>query len=278
MDSNPLKKYFRQPAIYIKLPSQGKFYPQGTLEMPQNGELPVLPMTTLDEVTYRTPDALFNGSAVISVIESCVPNIKSAWSMPSTDIDTVLVAIRIATYGNDLDISTTCPSCNTEADYNVNLHNVVEQIQVPDYNGPLKLGDLEIFFRPMTYQQMNENSMAQFQDQKMLQIIEGADPTDENNIKQLGEVLKKLTQVTTKSLAQNIAMIRTPQAQVIDQDHISEWLAESDRATFGKIRDHIIKIKQSSEIQPLSLKCSNCGHEYQQSFTLDMSNFFGAAS
>lgn len=278
MDSNPLKKYFRQPAIYIKLPSQGKFYPQGTLEMPENGEIPVLPMTTLDEVTYRTPDALFNGSAVTNVIESCVPNIKSAWSMPSTDIDTVLVAIRIATYGNDLDISTTCPSCNTEADYNVNLHNVVEKIQVPDYNGPLKLGDLEIFFRPMTYHQMNENSMAQFQDQKMLQIIEGADPTDENNIKQLGEVLKKLTLVTTKSLAQNIAMIRTPQAQVIDQDHISEWLTESDRATFGKIRDHIIKIKQSSEIQPLSLKCSNCSHEYQQSFTLDMSNFFGAAS
>ena len=53
--NNPLSQYFRQPAIYIKLPSQGSYYPPGALEMPENGEIPVFPMTAIDEITYRTP-------------------------------------------------------------------------------------------------------------------------------------------------------------------------------------------------------------------------------
>ena len=62
---NPLSQYFRQPVIYIKLPSNGKFYPPGTLDMPANNELPVLPMTAIDEITYRTPDALFDQIAAM---------------------------------------------------------------------------------------------------------------------------------------------------------------------------------------------------------------------
>ena len=45
MEANPLKKYFRQPKVYITLPSKGKFYTDGTLNLPENGELPVYAMT-----------------------------------------------------------------------------------------------------------------------------------------------------------------------------------------------------------------------------------------
>ena len=30
---NPLKKHLRQPKIYIKLPSQGKYWPQNSLSL-----------------------------------------------------------------------------------------------------------------------------------------------------------------------------------------------------------------------------------------------------
>jgi hypothetical protein len=107
--SNPLKAFFRQPALYVRLPSNGEGWPPGSLDMPVNRELPVLPMTAMDEITYRTPDALFNGSAVVSVIQSCFPNVKNAWQMPTTDLNTMLAAIRIASYGHDLEIETVCP-------------------------------------------------------------------------------------------------------------------------------------------------------------------------
>ena len=111
MNSNPLAKFFRQPAIYARLPSGGKNWPNGTINMPANSELPILPMTAIDEITYRTPDALFNGEAVTGVIQSCVPSIKNAWATPSIDLDTILVAIRIASYGHEMEIGTKCPKC-----------------------------------------------------------------------------------------------------------------------------------------------------------------------
>ena len=130
---NPLRQFFRQPAIYIKLPSLGNHWPKDTLAMPDNGELPVLPMTAIDEITARTPDALFNGTAVTELIKSCVPCIKDPWSIPTIDLDAILIAIRAATNGNLLDIESTCPSCNESASYNVNLIGLLSKIVVDEY-------------------------------------------------------------------------------------------------------------------------------------------------
>jgi hypothetical protein len=278
MNSNPLSQYFRQPAIFIRLPSNGKFYPPGTLEPTVNNEYPVLPMTTLDEITYRTPDALFNGSALVSVIQSCVPNIKNAWAMPSMDIDSVLVAVRIATYGHELDVTSECPACTEENSYGVDLRLIMDGIATPNYQDSMKIGDLEVFFCPMNYKQMNDNSMQQFEDQKAMQILQASDSDDNAKLKQLGEVLKKITTVTTNALAQNIALVKTPQAQVTDANHINEWLANCDRNMFNKIRDYIIDNKRLSELPALDVKCADCSHDYKQPFTLDMSNFFVGAS
>ena len=278
MDSNPLKQYFRQPAIYIRLPSQGRFWPRDTLDMPPNGELAVLPMTTMDEITYRTPDALFNGSAVVSVVQSCCPNILDAWHMPSTDIDTVLVAIRIATYGHEMDVSTRCPACETEADYGVDLRRVMEEVSSPDYSKPLQLGDLEIWFRPMSYANINANNLQQFEDQKMLASMQEAEIDDATRARQLGEILKKITEITTVALAQNIAAIKTPTAQVTETDMISDWLQNVDRNMFNSVRDHVIELRRKGEIKPLHIRCGNCGHEHEQAFTMDMTTFFGDAS
>ena len=92
--TNPLNKYFRQASVFITLPSAGQYWPEGTLVMPETGQLPVYPMTTRDEITLKTPDALMNGTGMVEVIQSCCPNIKNAWEMPSVDVDTVLIAVR----------------------------------------------------------------------------------------------------------------------------------------------------------------------------------------
>ena len=46
--ANPLAGHFRQAKIYIKLPSGGQYYDEGSLDMPENQELPVMPMTAKD--------------------------------------------------------------------------------------------------------------------------------------------------------------------------------------------------------------------------------------
>ena len=71
--NNPLSKYFRQPAIYTTLPSEGEWYPEGSLKFDNLDakELAIFPMTAKDEMTMNTPDSLMNGQSVVNVIKSC---------------------------------------------------------------------------------------------------------------------------------------------------------------------------------------------------------------
>ena len=278
MSNNPLQQYFRQPAIYIKLPSRGEFYPPGSLETSVNGEYPVLPMTAIDEITYRTPDALFNGAAVVSVIQSCVPNIKNAWNVPSMDIDTILVAIRIASYGHNMEISTSCVACGEINDRELDLRQVLDNIRTPDYNKPILHGDMEIYFKPMTYKNLNDNNQLQFEEQKILQMLPDTEIENQEKIRMLGEALKKLTDITVIALAQSIGAIKTPEALVSEPEYIKEFLNNCDRALFNRIRDFIIDVKGQAEMQPVKVVCDKCNHEFEQQLTLDMSSFFEVAS
>ena len=277
--TNPLSQYFRQPAIYVRLPSKGQFYPPGSLDMPANGELPVYPMTAIDEITYRTPDALFNGSAVITVIQSCVPNIKNAWHVPAVDVDTLLTAIRIASFGHDMEIDAFCPKCNHEDSFTLDLRSVMDKLKSADYSQGLDHGDLQVFFKPMDYQQLNSNNRAQFEEQKIIQnLAETENATEEEKLKQISLVLQKVTEMTVGALSQSIGAIKTPNALVSDPQHIAEFLTNCDRKLFNQIRDKVIELKQTSELQPIHIKCSACSNEYDQFFTLDMTSFFEPAS
>ena len=278
--NNPLKQFFRRPAVYIKLPSGGRFYPPGTLESTANGELPVYPMTAIDEITYRTPDALFNGEAVVSVIQSCVPSIKNAWYLPSTDLDAILVAIRIASYGHDMEFTTQCPACQHTEDRVLDLRNVLDVLHSADYTTPLAHGDLEIYFKPMTYKNLTDNNKSQYEEQKMLQHLEALESADIEKIKEINytEILKKITEISVKALSQSIAVIKTPQSQVTENEYILEFLMNCERTLFTRMRDHIIKSKESAEIQPMTITCTECSNEYKQAITLNMSDFFAGAS
>jgi hypothetical protein len=276
--TNPLQQYFRQPAIYIRLPSAGKHYPPGTLDMPANGELPVLPMTAVDEITYRTPDALFNGSAMVNVIQSCVPNIHDAWSIPAMDVDSILVGIRLASYGHEMELGTTCTACHKESDFTVDLRSVLDSIRSPNYDQSVRHGDLEFYFRPMSYRNLNENNQIQYEQQKFMSMLPDSEVPEPDKITAIGDALRRLTQVTIEALCQSIAAVKTPQALVTEPEFIRELMNNCDRKIFNSVRDHIIDVKNQAELKPLKIVCPECQHAYEQPMTLDMTSFFAAAS
>ncbi len=277
-NTNPLSQFFRQPAIYIRLPSGGRGWTEGSLNLPANGELPVYPMTAIDEITYRTPDALFNGESVVSVIQSCVPNILDAWAVPSTDLDAILVAIRIASYGHKMDIDTACPKCQNESAFSLDLRSVMDKMKSADYSKALAIGDLTIFFRPLDYRQITANSIIQFEQQKTMQVVGDADVSEEDKVTQLNIMMKRMVEATVIVLAQSISEIRTNDAMVTDPDQILEFMQNCDRNIFNKIKDHAVGLREASELKPLQLRCTACQNEYDQAFTMDMARFFASGS
>lgn len=278
MQNNPLRKYFRQPAIYIKLPSNGNFYEPGTLDMPPNRELPVFPMTAMDEITYRTADALFNGTAIVSVIQSCVPNIRNAWKIPATDIDAVLIAIRIASFGHEMDFESDCPYCQHENSFGLDLRSVMDQIRVGDYSESIKQGDIEIFLKPLTYDQINANSLAQYEDQKLIEMLPTSDLSEEEKMRRINEAFLKLSRMTIDAIAHSIGLIRAGTENVVETEFIREFMNNCDRDLFNRVRDRIIELRDAAELKPLKIQCQGCQKEYETPFTLNVTNFFGSAS
>jgi hypothetical protein len=277
-ENNPLSRYFRQPTIYMRLPSKGQHYPEGTLDLPPNGEIPVFPMTVRDEIINKTPDALFNGSSVVSLIQSCVPNIKDAWVIPSIDLDSILIAIKVATYGKDLDITGSCTHCKESSDFIIDLNRVLADIGIADYTSPQRIGQFEIMFRPLTYHEINETSKEQFNEQKILNILPESSLSDQERIQQINQLIVKITDGTISALSKSISSIRTDDVLVSDEKQIHEFLDNCPTALFAAIRDAAVTKRQAGAMKPLKLTCSHCEKSYEQTLTLDLSNFFVPSS
>ena len=274
IQNNPLKQYFRRPSIYLKLPSGGKLYPPGVVNIPESGELPVFPMTAIDEISAKTPDALYNGTAMADIIRSCIPDIKDPWAINSIDLDAVLIAIRSAAGGNDMSISSECPSCKEIADYAVNLVGILSQLKAADYEKELTINDLSIKFRPLSYKEMNEAGTTQLEAQRIFLMLE-KEENEALRASKTQEALKFITDVTMRILSQTITHIRTPSAFVEEREYILDFLKNCDRDTYISIRDYNSQLKAQTEIKPLKIRCIHCQNEYDQQFTLNTSDFFG---
>lgn len=274
MDNNPLRQYFRRPAVYFKLPSEGKYYKEGVVDIPENGEIPVYPMTAIDEITLRTPDALFNGAAVVELIKSCIPNIKDPWKINSNDLDAILIAIRAAGGQENLEINSTCPKCENFATLALPLAAVLSQLRSGDYDTELPVNDLKIKFRPLTYKEMNEAGLEQFKIQKTYGDLDSIENAEEKN-KKTQEAVRAITEATMRIISNTIEYIDTPSVRVEEKQYIDDFLHNCDGSVYVAIRDHNAKLKNSTELQPLQVKCDSCTHEYIQPFTLNATDFFG---
>ncbi len=274
---NPLRQYFRRPAIYMRLPSGGMGYRPGVLGQTETGEYPVYPMTAIDEITANTPDALFNGQAVTDIIKSCIPGILDPWSLAGTDLDAALVAIRIASSGAKMEIQTDCPQCATNTKFDINLPGVLNSLQPGDYSTEFVHDDLRFKFRPLTYREINAVNTNQFNIQKSLTDIETAQDLNER-ARISRELMLAITDITIQMIASMTEYVATPDSRVTDSNMIYEYLKNCEKGTFEKIRDHITGLKSLSEIKPFEVDCPECKHHYQQEFTLNVTNFFGQGS
>jgi len=272
--NNPLRQYFRRPSIYLKLPSKGIGYPPGVLNITDTGEFAVYPMTAIDEITSKTPDALFNGSAVTDIIKSCIPDIIDPWQLQSTDLDAVLIAIKSASQGNDLEIQTECPSCKEVSEYGINLVGVLSTLSAPDYSKELQLGEISVKLRPLLYKEMNQAALKQFEMQRLFNSLATIEDETERGIKTT-EGIATITKVTMEVLADTIEYINTPTGKVTETPFILDFLQNCDKDTYAQIRDYNTELKTASEMKPLHITCVSCKHEYDQAFTLNAADFFG---
>lgn len=279
---NPLKKYFRQPKLYIKLPSSGNFYPPGVLEKTETGEFPVYAMTAKDELAMKTPDALLNGQATVDVIHSCFPNIKNAWLIPSIDLDAILIAIRLATYGEKLPVTVTIPVVNDTRDFEMDLRTVLDRLLNAAYESEVKIdNELTAFVRPLTYKEFTQTAIKTLEEQRIFSIVNNEEIEDQKKMEMFNASFRKLTDINVGMVVSSVVKIVTPDGETSDASFIKEFIDNADKTFFKAIMDHLEIQKDKFAIPPQKISTTEEDQEagapavVEVPITLDTANFFG---
>ena len=282
-NTNPLQKYYRQPAIYIKLPSGGRYYPMEVFTPTETGEIPILPMTVKDELAFKTPDAMINGQSTVDVIKSCVPNMLDPWKMVNYDTDAVLLAIRIATYGETMDVNFRVPVTNEEQSHTLNLPALLEDLGRADIvDETMTSTKFKIEIEPLTYKSLTKIQIARFEQQKMYGTIDNSTMTDEAKQSAFAKSFETLNMVNFSLLVDSIKSITTPEGnKVVDRAQIIEFCNNADAKTVTEIQEKLSDLRVQAQIPPLRIKATEdqikkgAPTSFEVPVTFDSSNFFG---
>jgi len=272
---NPLSKYFRKPTIYVQIPTGGRFNP----EIPKTilDEIPVMPMTAIDEISMQNPDALLNGEALMTVISSCVPSIPDPRNLCSIDADLLFLAIKYATYGKTVTHLHTCTKCEEQAEYNIDINNVLEKFPEIQEVEPIKHGDLKIYITPPRIESMTRLALIDVEQQRILQSIQAVsedDITEMELAKQFAISFRKVSKQNVDLLISSINRTETPDETVSDEESIMEFMNNIPATIVKEVNDRVkLVTKKPEDLTTFEFTCDACDHRDKIKFELNPVNF-----
>ena len=279
MSDNPLVKYYTDPKTYVKLPSGGNYYAHKP-DLSVDGEVGVLAMTAVDEMLFQSPDNLLNGESLFKVIQRCVPGIKDAREIPNPDLDAILVAMRIATYGNDMETNANCPSCNHENSYTVSLPVLLSNIDMLETESVIELNDdISVKVKPFTVASSIMLAMYAVEVQQMQRQLQSSTNIDEVAAAEairstLAKSSDRLVELIAASVLE-VTLAGEPENTVVaDPKQIREWIEVLTVNEYKAIRVKVEKISAVGVQKTMNAQCTECGHAWEVQIGVDPSSFF----
>ena len=276
--TSPLKKYNRQPKLYIDLPSKGQWYKKESLEKFE--ELEVYSMTANDEIATKTPDALLTGNAIVNIIENCIPAIKDGWAVTSTDLDYILAGVRIASYGDTMNVTHKCKKCANEDTFSLPLQELLDHLGSVELVNQLKVNDFIINLRPLIYKEIIKNQLASMQVRRQLfQIAQSTPDTDAEEIdkrtEKMNVLYEKISQQTKEIVCSVVTEIITPDGDSeTNPVFIKDFILNSESDFFNAIQKTYVSNNEKMSPPVSEVKCSECETVAKISPTLDYASFF----
>lgn len=279
--TNPLINAYRKPNLYINLPSNGKFYKEKP-HMSIDNELAVYSMTARDELIAKNPDALFNGEATYALLKSCCPDIPDPYEVPSCDLAVLMIAIRKASYGDDIDMDLTCPSCKHFNQMKISATSLLGTVKENTYSTSVKLeNNFSVTVRPYNVRDRGLLQIEQIKQQKMLEglINQELDDAEKNDI--FGKTFVELADLTITVISNSIVSVTIPAEDdgkdtlIEDRETILEWLKTITKADYDVIKDRVEELSEGGIENLFNAQCQECNHTWQANVELDPVNFFG---
>jgi hypothetical protein len=281
---NPLAQYYRKPGTYIELPSGGRYYTL-TPKLSDTNELAVYPMTAKDELALKNPDALLNGEALKQVLASVCPDIQNVSEIPAPDIDAILVAMRMTSYGDDMEIDVAhgCEASEGKSQrVTVGLGSVLATLKaIPENMGTVTLANqVVVQLRPYTLEAQSRLLRVQFNTMRSLQ---GAEANENSTIEQKADIANRgydqLVALSQDILAASIISVTLPDGnEVTNFVHIHEWIKNLDRASNERLDEEIKAFGKFGITRTLEVTCDHCKNKFTTDMLFDPTSFFNVGS
>lgn len=271
---SPLKKYRRQPKIYIELPSKGKFSPPNTLANDTWTDLAVFSMTASDEIGFKTPDALINGESTASSIKSCIPSVLNPWAVPTIDIDVILIAMRIASYGPGMNVISKCPYCKHENAYNVELQPYLDHYNRLTYDNSFVMDGFKFFVRPLSYKEWTDFQKRTIAIQRAMTLNAPKIADEDEKNKFIDQCIVNIQDITAEMILTAVDAIEVDNILEKNKKEIIEFLTQNDLVYFKAIKDHLEKIGETWMLPSRDVACEQCEKEHKIRLSLDQADFF----
>ena len=261
-DNNPLAIFQRKPQPLLKLPSNGRWWAPNSLE--NNSIIEVLSMTGRDEFMLLNANPILLNSVLVELIQRCIPAVKDAWQMPKVDMDAAIIAIRIASYGNMMKTVHQCPNCKADNIIDVDLHDMIDNITLPDFDQPIYINDdIAFYVKPTTMKDSETIALSQTRRLALLAEITKQDINQEEQAKLINDNLWQLTDDAVKMMSYNIDRVIAKGAVVSDPQFIQQWIMDADRESYDKINRGINDKLDEYKMPRYSTECSACGTNFQ---------------
>lgn len=275
-----LTKYKRQPKLYIDLPSSGKHYDDTVIENEQYVQLPVFAMSAMDEISTKTPDALFSGQAVADVLKSCIPAIKDPWKLLKIDVDYMLAAVKIASYGDKIELQNRCTHCNNEQTIDFDLNNLIDYFDQAVIEKEFEVETLKFSLLPINYKIVTKFGLELYNIQKQLLNAATIEDTEQRE-KIQQELLSVYNKATVDVLMPYINSITELHSneQETNIETISQFLQSNDRDLLDIVVKNINDFITQTSFPEQEIQCGNteCGKTYKMKYNGDYSSFFEKA-
>lgn len=266
MSDNPLIQTLRAriPGETFRLPSQGLFYKNGELdESVKNGEVHVYPMTSIDEIVFKTPDKLLSGDAVSETFRRCMPQVLKPADLFAKDVDYLLMCLRMLSYGPELEL-TYKHNCENAKDHNykVELRPILQKAKAIDPTTIMDQFTLILGSGQLVKMQppLFKNVIAVYQ----TTVLSG------NNESLGDDEIKKLHSQLLDVLANMIVSVD----EIADRAMILEWAAALPPSMLKEIQDKTDMISSWGIDPTHKIVCQDCKKEVEIDVPVNPISFF----
>jgi hypothetical protein len=176
------------------------------------------------------------------------------------------------TFGDDLTL-----------DYQMDLRIVMDKLmnQISwDATVPVN-NDMTVFVKPLTYKDFSFSSIQTFETQKIMEIANSDQMSEEDKLKLFKDSFAKLTQVTLGTVEKSIYRIDTSNGSTSDPAYIQEFINNVDKDIFNTIQNHLDKLREQNGVEPIEIAVTDemrekgmTGDTVKVPLTFDASTFF----